>query len=278
METVPHIPWQLPPIRIHDAIKDEVTHMLKDQLNSWNISYSTSSYRSRMFVVIKPKGGLRSVYDLRSLNRISIQDAMLPPNVSKFADAFIRYSIYGTLDLYSGYPQRMLHLDLRPLTTCQTLIGNLQLNTLPMGYTNSMQEFQWSTSHIIKSLIPEKALPFVDDIRVKGLRSTYNNESIPENHKICCFVWEYAHTLYTMLKLLATAGATALGKKVVLGICKVEIVGTLCNLEGTCPMHHQQNQLLLWREVIFRSLWRLWSSWPSSGVLKAVQWVTHTDQ
>jgi hypothetical protein len=246
METVPHTPWQLSPIRIHDAIKEEVTHMLKEQLNSGNVSYSTSSYRSRMFVVIKPKGGLRSVWDLRNLNKISIQDAMLPPNVSEFADAFVGYSIYGTLDLYSGYHHRTLHPDSRPLTACQTLIGNVQLNTLPMGYTNSMQEFQRSTSHIIESLIPEKALAFVDDIGVKGPRSTYNNETIPENREIRRFVWEYAHTLYTVLKLLATAGATASGKKLVLGVREVEIVGTLCNLEGTRPTHGTITKVLNW--------------------------------
>ena len=37
---------------------------------------------------------------------------------------------------------------------------------------------------------------------------------------------------------------------------------------GVVLLSHQQNQLLLRREVIFRSLRRLWSSWPSSGVLR----------
>jgi len=246
METVPHTPWQLPPIRIHDAIKDEVTCMLKDQLHSGNISYSTSSYRSRMFVVVKPKGGLRGVYDLRNLNKISIQDAMLPPNVSEFADAFVGYSIYGTLDLYSGYHHRTLHPDSRPLTACQTLIGNVQLNTLPMGYTNSMQEFQRATSHIIEPLTPDKALSFVDDIGVKGPKSRYNDEAIPENPNIRRFVWEYAHTLFTVLRLLTTAGATASGKKLVLGVRQVEIVGVLCDLEGTRPTHGTVSKILNW--------------------------------
>jgi hypothetical protein len=246
METVPHTPWQLPPIRIHDAIKEEVTHMLKNQLHSGNISYSTSSYRSRMFVVIKPKGGLRSVYDLRNLNKVSVQDAMLPPNVSEFADAFVGYSIYGTLDLYSGYHHRTLHPDSRPLTACQTLIGNVELNTLPMGYTNSMQEFQRSTSHIIEPLTPEKALAFVDDIGVKGPKSRYDDEAIPENPNIRRFVWEYAHTLFTVLRLLTTAGATASGKKLVLGVRQVEIVGVLCDLEGTRPTHGTITKILNW--------------------------------
>ena len=68
---------------------------------------------------------------------------------------------------------------------------------------------------------------------MKGPKSRYNNETIPENPKIRRFVWEYAHTLYTVLKLLITAGATASGKKLVLGVRQVEIVGVLCDLEGT---------------------------------------------
>jgi hypothetical protein len=246
METVPHEPWQLAPIRIAESIKEEVSRLIQNQIESGNLEPSTSSYRSRMFTVKKPKGGLRVVWDLQQLNKYSVQDAMLPPNVNEFAESFVGYSIYGTLDLYSGYHQRTLHSDSRPLTACQTMKGNVQLTTLPMGYTNSMQEFQRATSHILESLSPEKAMAFVDDCGVKGPKTRYGDETIPTNPNIRKFVWEYAHTLFTTFALFVEAGATASGTKLVLATRQVDIVGYVCDLSGMRPHHGIVTKVTNW--------------------------------
>ena len=248
METVPHTPWQLPPIPIPRAIKTEVEKLLRDQFESGNLERSYSSYRARMFTVKKPSGGLRIVWDLQELNKYSVQDAMLPPNISEFAESFVGHSIYGTLDLYSGYHQRAIHPDSRPLTACQTPtdLGNVQLTSLPMGYTNSMQEFQRSTSHLLGPLEPDEAGPFVDDIGVKGPDTRYEDEPIPENPNIRRFVWEYAHTLFKTFRLLIEAGVTAAGKKLVLAVRQVIIVGYICDLDGMRPNHGVVTKVLRW--------------------------------
>lgn len=247
MEVVDHVPWSLDPIRIPESIKDEVIHMLQNQLDNGNLEPSTASYRSRIFTVQKPHGkGLRIVHDLQPLNAVSAKDAMLPPHVQEFAEAFNGYSIYGTMDLYWGYHHRVIHPDSRPLTACQTLVGLVQLTTLPMGYTNSMQEFQRSTSHIVKHLSPDRALTFVDDIGIKGPRTRYGNMPIPENPDIRQFVWEYAHTLYECLAVMKEGGATASGKKLVLATPEVTIVGYECSLEGMKPRHGIVSKVLNW--------------------------------
>lgn len=247
METIPHLPWRLPPIRIAESIKDEVIQMLQNQMDNGNLETSTASYRSRIFTVQKPHGkGLRIVHDLQPLNAVSIQDAMLPPNVQEFAEAFTGHSIYGTMDLYWGYHHRIIHEASRPLTACQTLIGNVQLTTLPMGYTNSMQEFQRSTSHIIAHLSPDRALSFVDDIGLKGPKTRYNDLPIPGNPGIRRFVWEYAHSLYECMAVMKEAGATASGKKLVLATPKVTIVGYECDLDGIWPRHGIVTKILNW--------------------------------
>jgi hypothetical protein len=247
MEVVEHTPWRLPPIRIAESIRDEVIQMLQNQLDNGNLEPSTASYRSRMFTVQKPHGkGLRIVHDLQPLNAVSVQDAMLPPNVQEFADAFTGYSVYGTMDLYWGYHHRVIHKDSRPLTACQTLVGLVQLTTLPMGYTNSMQEFQRSTSHIIKHLTPDRALSFVDDIGIKGPKTRYEDAPIPENPNIRRFVWEYAHTLYECLAVMIKGGATASGKKLVLATPRVTIVGHECDLDGIRPHHGIVTKVTNW--------------------------------
>jgi len=246
METVPHVPWRLPPIRIPDAIVDEITAMLENQIANGNLEESTSSYRSRVFAVQKPKGGYRVVHDLQPLNEVSVQDSLLPPNVTEFAESFMGHAIYGTMDLYSGYHHRTVHVDSRPLTACQTLNKNVQLTSLPMGYTNSMQEFQRSTSHIIEPMTPKKARAFVDDLGTKGPVSRYNDEPIPGNPNIRQFVWEYAITFYQCLYLMGITGATASGPKLVAATPAVTIVGYECNLEGMKPRHGIVTKVLNW--------------------------------
>ena len=105
---------------------------------------------------------------------------------------------------------------------------------LPMGYPNSMQEFQRSTCHIVEGMTKEKANVFVDDIRLKGLKICYNNQPIPENPSIRCFVWEYT---YECLALLITAGVTASRKKFILVMPRVMIVRYECDLDGMKPHH-----------------------------------------
>ena len=246
METVPHVPWRLPPIPIPKAVKPEMIEMLKSQVKAGTLEPSRSSYRSRVFVVAKPKGGWRVVHDLQPLNAVSIQDSMLPPNVHEFAESFVGYSVYGVMDLYSGYHQRALHRDSRPLTACQTESGNMQLTSLPMGYTNSMQEYQRTTVHTATHMMPDRAGVFVDDIGLKGPRTRYNNEPIPENPEIRQFIWEYAHTLDEMFATFITAGCTAAGKKLVLATPLVHIVGNVCSLEGRRPHHGVISKVLNW--------------------------------
>ena len=246
METVPHVPWQLPPIRVPKAVEEPMTELLRNQEAAGNLEPSRGSYRSRVFVVAKPTGGLRVVHDLQPLNAVSVRDSMLPPNINDFAESFVGYSVYGVIDLYSGYHQRTLHEISRPLTACHTTIGNMQLTSLPMGYTNSMQEFQRTTSHATAHLTPDRAGVFVDDIGIKGPKTRYNDEPIPENPNIRRFIWEYADTFDEMLATLVEVGGSAAGKKMVLATPIVHIVGSVCSLEGRRPHHSIIAKVLKW--------------------------------
>ena len=58
METVPHVPWELPPIHPPKAIVATLIKMIKDQLAAGKYKTSWSSYHSQMFAVAKPKGGI----------------------------------------------------------------------------------------------------------------------------------------------------------------------------------------------------------------------------
>jgi hypothetical protein len=52
------------------------------------------------------------------------------------------------------------------------------MTTLPQGATNLVAQFVRIVTKILEDLIPKDCLPFLDDIGVKGLLSTYENREV----------------------------------------------------------------------------------------------------
>ena len=100
---IEHTPWVQVPIHIPKAIEETVRQMLLDQKAAGKYEYSMASYRSRIFAVGKPKGGIRLVADVQELNKVMVRDAGLPPRTDDFAESFVGHVIYGLADLFSGY-------------------------------------------------------------------------------------------------------------------------------------------------------------------------------
>ncbi len=159
--TIEHTPWQRKPIPIPHAIIDEVRKAIFEQELAGRFEPTTSSYRSSMFAVAK-KGGIRLVINLEELNAVTVQDSALPPNVNEFAESFLGYSLYGLLDLFSGFDARWVAVKSRPLQAFHTPVGARQQTTLVQGYTNSVQEFSRCVQHALKSVL-EHVNNFVDD-------------------------------------------------------------------------------------------------------------------
>ena len=101
-----------------------------------------------------------------------------------------------------------------------------------MGYTNSIQEFQWDILHVLGSDIPEACEVFIDDAGIKGPPSDYNGETITGNPKIRRFMYEYATTLDHILARFIAAGVTASGLKTTLAMPNLTIIGSIVSLQG----------------------------------------------
>ncbi|KAF8310322.1 hypothetical protein DL93DRAFT_2062225, partial [Clavulina sp. PMI_390] len=56
METVPHVPWQDPIMKVHKALKAEVVDLLRKQKDSGNLENAETSYRASVFVIKKASG------------------------------------------------------------------------------------------------------------------------------------------------------------------------------------------------------------------------------
>jgi hypothetical protein len=242
---IEHTPWVQPPIRVPKAIEDTVRQMLLDQKAAGKYEYSTASYRSRIFTVLK-KLGLRIVHDVQELNKVTVRDSALPPRVDDFAEGLVGRVIYGLADLFSGYDGRVLAVVSRPLTTFNSIIGPQRLTVLPQGATNSVPEFQRCTKHTLQDEIPQHSDVFIDDVTFAGGTSTYDEEEV--SPRIRKFVYEYATIVDRILVRFITAGITASGWKTILATPRLGVVGTIVSRDGWHLAHGLITKILNWPE------------------------------
>jgi hypothetical protein len=236
--TVPHTPWSQRNIPIPPATLGEVIRIIKEKISSGVYEPSTAAYRSRWFCVVKKDGKLlRLVHNLQPLNAVTICDASVPPFVEHLAESFAGYAVYGMMDLYSGYDQRMLHEESHDLTTFGMPLGPHRLTTLPQGHVNAVQVYQGDTAFILQHEIPDYMLPFVDNVPVKSMKMRYQRadgsyETIPANPGIRHFIWEHCIILNCILQCLENVGATVSATKFVLAAPTAIIVGHKCTFES----------------------------------------------
>jgi hypothetical protein len=141
------------------------------------------------FVSLRRMGSCEIVHDLQPLNKVTIRDAGLPPILDDFVEPFAGSQCYTVFDLFWGFDARKLHPESQDLTAFLTPLGLLHITSLPTGFTNSPAEFQKCMTFILHDEIPSKANIFIDDLSIKGPRSTYldehgNPEVLKENSGI----------------------------------------------------------------------------------------------
>jgi hypothetical protein len=106
----------------------------------------------------------------------------------------------------------------RDMTAFMSPLGMLRITSMPTGYTNSLEEFQKCMTFILKDEIPHVANIFIDDLPIKGPKSTYpdangNPETLKENPGIRRFIWEHALDEHRIMRKIKCAGATFSSKK-----------------------------------------------------------------
>ena len=112
------------------------------------------------------------------LNRVIVRDANLPPSANEFSEKFAGYAISSLIDFFSGYDQVELDEESRDLIGFMTLFGLMRVTTLPQGATNSVAQFVRIAHKVLADHILNKAEPFLDDIRIKGSKNTFNNQEL----------------------------------------------------------------------------------------------------
>ena len=124
------------------------------------------SFSSPILLVPKKDGGLRFCVDLRGMNKIIVEDTYPLPLIQDVLDAigYARASIYSIIDLRSAFWQVAVHPSSTKYLTFITYMGRYAFQVLPFGLHSSPAAFQRLMNTILRGLLWEIAIPFLDDI------------------------------------------------------------------------------------------------------------------
>jgi hypothetical protein len=109
-----------------------------------------------------------------------------------------------------------------------------------MGWTNSVLIFHDDATFILQAEIPDVTIPYIDDVPIKGLTTTYQKvdnfyETIPENPGIHQFIWEHFENLNRVVQRMKYCGGTFSGFKLYLCVPEIFVLGHRCTHEGRLP-------------------------------------------
>ena len=253
IRTVDHKAWQVPGFQIPKALTSTVIDMLQERLKMGVIEPCHGPYRNPWYLVKKSTPGkYRLVNVAVELNRVTIRDANLPPSADEFSEEFAGCTISSLIDFFSGYDQVELDKESRDLTAFMTPLGLMRMTTLAQGATNSVAQFVRIVLKILAPHLRDRAKPFLDDVGIKGPKTTYNNEELAPG--IRRYVVEHIQNLDKVLADLERAGVTIAGAKSQFCRAGIKIVRYICDADGRHPDTSKVLKILDWPKYIDTTL------------------------
>jgi hypothetical protein len=245
IKTVAHEAWQEKNFPCPKALIPVVTKMLLERLDRGVLEKCDGPYRNPWFLVAKKMAGTyRLINAAMKMNSVTLRDSNLPPSVDEFSEEFAGCYISSLIDFFSGYDQLTLDVRSRDMTAFQTPLGLLRMTTPPMGATNSVAQFVRVIMTILQDLWPAVAMPFVDDVGIKGPYTDYNGEmKLPGIRR---FVYEHLMNLQLTLDRIERAGAT-IGPKSQFCYDGMGIVGFVVGSSGRQPAASKIAKVVKWK-------------------------------
>ncbi|GJP37618.1 hypothetical protein CLOM_g22008 [Closterium sp. NIES-68] len=154
-------PYRLSPVELTD-MKKQIEYLLAKGL----IRPSTSPYGAPILFTPKPDGSLRMCIDYRALNKQTIKNKYPIPRIDDLLDQLRGATVFSKLDLRSGYWQiRMADNSIHKIAF-RTRYGSYDYLVMPFGLTNAPATFQAEMNHILRPLLDECVVMYLDDILI----------------------------------------------------------------------------------------------------------------
>ncbi|GJP73431.1 hypothetical protein CLOP_g4144 [Closterium sp. NIES-67] len=154
-------PYRPSPTELAD-MKKQIEYLLAKGL----IRPSTSPYGAPVLFTPKPDGSLRMCIDYRALNKQTIKNKYPILRIDDLLDQLQGATVFSKLDLRSGYWQIQMADDIVHKTTFRTRYGSYEYLVIPFGLTNAPATFQAKMNHILRPLLDECVVVYLDDILI----------------------------------------------------------------------------------------------------------------
>ena len=185
-----------------------------------------SEWAAPMFTLIKPDQSLRSLADLRELNKRIKRKPFPLPKIVGLLQSLEGFAYATSLDLNMGY----YHIELSPNSSsyCTVVLpwGKYEYLRLPMGLCNSPDIFQEKMSELMEGL--EFARAYIDDLLIV---SKGNLE-------------DHLDKVEQVLTRLSESGLKVNVSKSQFCTTELEYLGYLINREGVRPTMKKVNAIL----------------------------------
>ena len=119
-----------------------------------------------MLFVKKKNGNLRMCIDYRSLNQQTVKNRYLLPRIDDLFDQLQGVQVLSSIDLQSAYYQVRLKPEDVPKTAFTTPLGLYEFRVLCFGLTNAPGTFQNIMNDVLKDVIGQFVIVYLDDIVV----------------------------------------------------------------------------------------------------------------
>ena len=106
------------------------------------------------------------VTDYRALNKITVKNCTMLPNILELLDRLQDASIFTKIDLQSGFHLiRMVPEDI-PKTAFRTKYGHFEFTVMPFGLCNAPATFQSTMNDIFREHLDTSVIVYLDDLLV----------------------------------------------------------------------------------------------------------------
>ena len=181
------------PLSLSQELKDEIKKLLELKI----IKYSTSTWISAAFPILKRNGKIRLIIDYRRLNSVTEKDTYPIPEVMNKIYELRGSAVFSTIDLNMGYYQIKVEENSQKYTAF-VLDGQVyEFARMPFGLTNAPRTFQRAINEVVRGV--KNTAVFMDDIVVysstmeehadnlKALLETLHSKNISINFEKCSF-------------------------------------------------------------------------------------------
>ena len=205
------------PRRVPFALREEISRMVQEMLESEVIQESASPWASPVVIVRKKDGALRFCVDYRRLNAVTRKDTFPLPRIDDLLDQLKGKKIFTTLDAKRGYWQIRVQKSSQEKTAFVTFDGLYEFRVMPFGLCNAPATFQRLMQRALVGMSKFCSV-YIDDILVFS-------ESVEEHIGHLCQVF----------RRLREVGLKLHPQKCFLGRPEVPYLGHVISAEGILP-------------------------------------------